>query len=319
MSGLPAIDIAIGLIFIYLLFALVCTAINELIAGLIHRRGGNLQSGVQKLLDQPDLADRRWKALSEEFYAHPLIKPLYENNRRPSYIPPRTFALALLDVLAPADANRRPRSERLHEALNRMPSDSNLRKALLVLIEESSNDAQKFVENIESWFNVAMDRVAATYKNKTQWITFGLALLVAAIVNADTIRLARSLGSNPALREALVAQAQVYAKEATTPDSGASKQKTVSSPEDRVRESITELGQLGLPLGWRHFPRDPAEWGSAFVGILITSLAISLGAPFWFDMLNKVINIRAIGKSPVEIRNSRPAPAPPEAAGAAKP
>lgn len=32
------------------------------------------------------------------------------------------------------------------------------------------------------------------------------------------------------------------------------------------------------------------------LGFLITALAISLGAPFWFDLLNKFINLRAAGK-----------------------
>ncbi len=203
-----------------------------------------------------------------------------------------------------------------------MPSSSNLRRSLLVLIEDSTNDIAKLQVNLESWFDNAMDRVAGLYKRETQWITLGLAFVIAALVNADTLRLAHALGTNPALREALVAQAQVYAKEASDGAAGSATQAKARPPlsaEARVRESIAELGQLGLPLGWRHFPRDPVEWTSAFVGILLTSLAVSLGAPFWFDMLNKVINIRASGKSPRETASSRVVPARPEGAQAAKP
>jgi hypothetical protein len=36
------------------------------------------------------------------------------------------------------------------------------------------------------------------------------------------------------------------------------------------------------------------------VGFIITAFAISLGAPFWFDLLNKFINIRVSGKKPEE-------------------
>ena len=321
MSGLPIIDVAIGLVFTYLLLALVCTAINELIAGLVSRRAVNLRSGIERLLDQPDLDDPTWKMLSRKLYEHPLIKPLSENDL-PSYIPPRTFALALLDLVAPAEPNSRSKADRLREAVSSMPASSNLRRSLLVLIEDSSDNIEKLQVNLESWFDNTMDRVAGLYKRQTQWITLGLAIVITTILNADTLRLAHALGTNPALREALVAQAQVYAKEASDGAAGSAtpaKAKPPSSPEARVRDSITELGQLGLPLGWRQYPKDPVEWISAFIGILLTSLAVSLGAPFWFDMLNKVINIRASGKSPRETASSRAAPAPHETAAAAKP
>ncbi|MES2774362.1 MAG: hypothetical protein V4722_09270 [Bacteroidota bacterium] len=56
--------------------------------------------------------------------------------------------------------------------------------------------------------------------------------------------------------------------------------------------------------------KHPRNW----VGFLITALAITLGAPFWFDLLSKFVNIRAGGKSPAkdsttskEAINSRPA------------
>ena len=32
-------------------------------------------------------------------------------------------------------------------------------------------------------------------------------------------------------------------------------------------------------------------------GLLLTTLALSLGAPFWFDLLQKVANIRSAAKS----------------------
>ncbi len=111
MSGLTIIDVAIGLIFTYLLLALVCTAINELIAGLVGRRAVNLRSGIRRLLDQSDVVDQNLREFSIAFYGHPLLKGLSENGL-PSYIPPRTFALVLLDLLAPAEPNSRPKAER---------------------------------------------------------------------------------------------------------------------------------------------------------------------------------------------------------------
>jgi len=42
--------------------------------------------------------------------------------------------------------------------------------------------------------------------------------------------------------------------------------------------------------------QSPRKW----IGFLITALAMTLGAPFWFDLLNKLVNIRSGGNKPKE-------------------
>jgi hypothetical protein len=37
---------------------------------------------------------------------------------------------------------------------------------------------------------------------------------------------------------------------------------------------------------------------SKLIGVLLTMFALSLGAPFWFDLLNKIVNLRAAGRAP---------------------
>jgi uncharacterized protein involved in cysteine biosynthesis len=36
------------------------------------------------------------------------------------------------------------------------------------------------------------------------------------------------------------------------------------------------------------------------LGLLLTTFAASLGAPFWFDALNESVNLRGTGKRPEE-------------------
>ncbi|HEU4882180.1 MAG TPA: hypothetical protein VFT45_08045 [Longimicrobium sp.] len=124
MFGLETLDVVIGLMFVYLLLALFATALNEYIAAVMNLRGKELAKGLGKLLDDIDEKDALKKAfagvgprvnaatasLTERFYNHRLIRPLATRRgwlfdvfskepRLPSYIPARTFALALLDVL----------------------------------------------------------------------------------------------------------------------------------------------------------------------------------------------------------------------------
>jgi hypothetical protein len=61
--------------------------------------------------------------------------------------------------------------------------------------------------------------------------------------------------------------------------------------------------------GLRH-PHWSALWAK-LLGLLLTTFALSLGAPFWFDTLNKIINVRAAGRAP----STTPAPTPADGAG----
>lgn len=319
MFGLQVIDIGLGLIFVYLLLSIICTAANELIAGLLKLRARTLAAGVNNLLENKGVPD-----LKKNFYNHPLIKSLYKQNRKPSYIPSRTFALVLLDLIAPVNISGPKAMVDIRTRIEGLPENSDIRKTLLILIDEAGDSVQRLRSNIETWFNDAMARVSGSYKRRTQSIILVLAIVVTAASNADTIQIAKALSNDPLLREALVAQAQEFAKQEATmgPTHGAQpsyqgtgvgsrmeEEENVTqpqlnsdsseSPSNRIRETFREFQQLGIPLGWKSQPQG-WEWANKIVGLLLTALSASLGAPFWFDKLKKVVNIRATGPSPEE-------------------
>src|SRR5216684_4308503 len=101
MLGSSIIDIAIGLIFVYLLLSLICSAANEVIERFSKKRAKDLEKGLNEMLREP--------ALVESLYKHPLIYSLFPKPYKagagnlPSYIPARNFALALMDIAAPPD------------------------------------------------------------------------------------------------------------------------------------------------------------------------------------------------------------------------
>ena len=70
-----------------------------------------------------------------------------------------------------------------------------------------------------------------------------------------------------------------------------------------LQDRIQELKSVGIPLGWPD-PDGPPTGPSWFLlkvmGLLLTAGAASLGAPFWFDMLNRFMSIRSAGKAPEE-------------------
>jgi hypothetical protein len=85
------LDVVIGVVVVYLQLSLVCTAVNELVALWLGKRAKELEKGIRGLLTKPELVDK--------FYDHPLIKGLQPDGRKPSYIPSRTFSLALMDIV----------------------------------------------------------------------------------------------------------------------------------------------------------------------------------------------------------------------------
>jgi hypothetical protein len=296
MFGSTILDVAIGIIFIYLLVSLVISAINELIAAKLKSRATNLSQGIQALLQDPSQAG--WVA---KLYQHPLIQSLSPPNSKPSYIPSRTFALALLDLVAPANTDGNRTLADLKAGMANLPEP--LQKTLTNLLDEAQHDVERLKTQIEIWFNNGMDRASGWYKRKTQWIQFFIGLTLVILLNIDSVHIGRSLFAvNSPMRASLVESAKSFVAQ----PGGTNKP---------MKDVVDAISSASLPIGWSEFPK-PDQWPTMVVGWLITAFAVSLGAPFWFDLLNKFVNIRASGKAPEEQPKSpKEVPAPKEPGG----
>ena len=300
MLDLGVLDIGLGIIFLYLIFSLACTAATEMLGAIVRLRARTLENGIAYLLRDPGMKDK--------LIGHPLIHALYREGKKPSYIPPRTFALSLLNILS--ESRGLPGLEELRGEVEKLPEDSELRKSLSIIMDEAGKDMKAIQKGIETWYNDTMDRVAGWYKTKAQVITFCVAVVIAVGANADSIQWVKSLSNDAGIREVLVAQAQAYARQsepagtvlnADTSQAGVSEKKntpstidTLNAAANQLRQNLNEIKQLGVPLGWQTLPKD-GEWISKIFGLLLTILAMSFGAPFWFDMLKKSVNIRSSG------------------------
>lgn len=368
MFNSPILEVAIGMVFFYLLLSLICTALNELIEAWLKNRAYDLERGIRKLLDDPDpnaggfvthvyrklvRAVRilvyglkrekmpepkpKTEGLASKLYDHALIRGLYLYSKDlPSYIPSRNFALALMDLVAPgqngaAGATRVAPGQPNTIIVNGNAAPpvaapaplNNLRKgianpavvpspkvrdALLAFIDAAGDDAVKVRENIENWFNSTTDRIAGWYKRRTQVITLVLGICIGIALNADTVLVMDALWRNSALRSSVASQAEqlTRAKNAAM--------NRGSEGEEKLEQASRTLANVGLPIGWNAQDAAHTLPGSVFkepgraiswslyqldlhwLGWLVTGLAISLGAPFWFDLLNKFIVVRSTVK-----------------------
>lgn len=278
MFGSVVLEVAIGLGFIYLILSVMSSAVQELVAQLFSLRSKTLSKGIGKMLEDPNVKDAAAK-----LYQHPLIKNLAKEGQKPSYIPARNFAVALLDLLKDPTAKGGPIPE-FRSAIAQLPSGS-LRSTLLSVVSDTSSDIEDVRNQVEQWFDDTMDRVSGWYKRTARWISLGIAVVFAVALNVNTVTVADALWSNPTLRTEYAALAERQAS-----------QDLSALQSRRITELSTELETL--PIGW------PSSENIAvtILGWLLTAMAVSLGAPFWFDMLGKLINLRSSGAAPPKSR-----------------
>jgi len=329
MFGSTIIEVAIGLSFIFFLLSLISSAMIEIFESFLKNRATDLERGIRELFNQ-----KGGGKLAAEFYNHPMINGLYRGlykrkngaeigpldylkpTNLPSYIPAKNFASAVLDIVLhpPADTpvvrddaapTNGPASTldssplpatmpAIRSAIRREFSTTQVGRALRTLTEQSGEDVNLLRANLETWFNGSMDRVSGAYKRRTQWVIFAIGLVLAVTLDANTITIAQRLSSDSSVRQVVVNQATSFTN---NPD----------ALKTKSEDAKAQLASLGLPLGrpngfnLKNPFEQNADWWSHFIftsllGWLLTAGAVSLGAPFWFDLLNKFMVIRATVK-----------------------
>jgi hypothetical protein len=336
MTGNIAIDIAIGLIFIYSLYSLLATTIVEFISVSFQLRSRNLKRAITRMLDDEDKG-----VLAADFNKSPVIKylssarfsKLFKVNTYPSYIEPCSFSQALIYVLK----NGNKGDEAIQASLEKY-SHTETGKHLLFLYNEAKGDITRFTQLVESWFDSTMERSSGWYKKNMTYITLGIALIIAMLFNIDSFKIIGKLSKDSNAREQYVQMAgQAMSSDAfnnSTPVFDSSlKQRLLNDTalfnylgndstalknavNDSIGAAISQIQKKTLVrmdslyiisqqsqniLSFKRTNKPSWVFNSwnNFLGCLVTALALSLGAPFWFDLLNKLMKLRSsisIGK-----------------------
>lgn len=209
--------------------------------------------------------------------------------------------------------------------------------ALLLNVEEYAGGREKQLgkarENVERWFNSSMDRLSGVFKRYNQALALILGIIFSLMLNVDSINLAQYLWREPTVRQIIVSQAAKF-QPAETP--------SAASPQEAVQQFTQQFYGLNLPMGWdvqryasaawynpdcQLFPHGGQYFGIPILGsricltqphtsgqtnialklfgILITAGATAQGAPFWFDMLKRLVNLRGTGPNPAEKEASK--------------
>jgi len=322
LSGLPALDVAIGLFALFFLLSVVLSAVNEGIANVLGWRAKTLEDAIRNMVgDRPveqglrHLIKGGWKRfgrvskppaaitdkesqqspdigdLTSELFAHWRVRALVRDpeattrrRARPSYLPPRAFSLALAEIVAakaPVPTTGESAWQRTDEQILKHVNAAlkNLPPQLGELAGKAASNAHKTLEGfrvqVERAFDDSMERASGWYKRKVQTMLLVLSVVVVIGMNVDTVRVATSLLNDEPLRSAVAARAAAEGE-----------------PKDAA-EAIDDISQLKLPVGWGD--NAPDNVIAAIPGWLVTIAALSLGAPFWFDLLSRFARLRGSG------------------------
>ena len=316
MFGSDILEVAIGIVFVFLITSIVCASIREGLESILKTRAAYLEAGIRELL-----GDRGGTGLAGQLYSHPIVSGLFSSDytpppvrsrlswlfargkNLPSYIPSRNFALAVMDLAARGPVNGQDEN-RDHIPLDVATLRRNLanvqspvvRRVLMTALDSSGGDLDNVRDTIQAWYDSSMDRVSGWYKRTTQWIIFGIGVFVAVAMNIDTIAITKFLYTNKAARAAIVADATVAAADTNYLHQG----------YREARAKITD--ESVLPIGFQQI-KSPSDAANHALGWLVTALATTMGAPFWFDLLNKMMVIRSTvkphEKSPEEASEDR--------------
>lgn len=279
MFGSSILDVLLGVVFTFLAVSLAASAVTEAVASLLKLRQATLLAGIKSLLNDP-----QFEGLARDLYNHALVNPLSSGAARtvgdlthkPAYIDARHFAAALTELL-----QARSPGKPIAAAVAEIP-DRQLRDGLQAMLARGDGDLAAFQAALAAWFDGAMARLSGWYKRQSQAIAFVAALGIAALLNADPLRVTALVWSRPILAQSLA---------------GGMNGQPVPLDDVLARLDTTAL------IGWSGW--SAAHGGVAgtlvpmVLGWIVAAAASLFGAPFWFDVLQRIAWIRGTG-APVD-------------------
>jgi hypothetical protein len=337
MSSFPILDLVAGVLFIYFVLSIIASSAVEMVLTVLRVRAEVLGNWLTTIFDKT-VKDPSGKpvVLGQAIMDHCSITALSGQGKSPSYIDAKNFVSALLEKVSFDPANPESIASTLDDFIAKVKDSTalstELKRVILTYANEARNTYESlsiktvseidlFREKLEKWFDSSMDRISGTLKTKyLRPFTLVVAIITTLAMNADSIAISKFLYNNPEARSKMADMAysngadsinqrmQVLAR--AIPDSAKLTEEqfkqAVKARMNVIKDADASL-EGTIPLGWSKAEFIPKPGSNLFtlllakiIGLTATVLAIMMGAPFWFDVLNKVSNLRSTGAKPVK-------------------
>lgn len=285
---LTILSVAIGLILVLLLMSILSSTVHDIISLSLSLRGKHLQSTLKGMLG----------GMRQEFEQHQFFQQLrsaertktwFTSSSLPTWMQKETFSAILHDELQKLEGGN------LAEKIDNI-QDKNLKELLGFLVRESNGTVGGFKTQLENWFDQVMERASDFYATGTKWRLFFIGLVLAVGLNADTIGIYRRLSADPELRMKMVEAAERIAAADTLPavQRDSSLKKYITNASQFMGTQLNGM-ESSLGLGWTepNQANSIPDWLVKLIGFILTGIAVTFGASFWFDLLKKLLSIKS--------------------------
>ncbi len=311
--GSSIIEVGIGLVLVYAILSLLVSQINNILKNLLDVRGSIYQQELGRLLRDSDL--------QEAILSHPAVNMLTEaiDSTAVKNISSSLLTEVLIDLVAgngeTIEMLEGLTNSELVDQIVQSVDNPELQERLHGVLR-AARDLANAKDKIAQWFETGLNRASEVYKRRMQLLSFLCGAVLAILLNVDTLYVAQALWNDPVLRQAAVDAANTTGEQV---DPGATTEDLQESFE-AAQQTMSNLLDLRLPIGWYNqalddtstisnlvnpetdtrnlwniFPDGNEGWLglliTKIVGLLLTTIAVMQGAPFWFDLLR-----RATGK-----------------------
>ncbi|MCS6823458.1 MAG: hypothetical protein NZ529_04120 [Cytophagaceae bacterium] len=308
MFNSQILDVAIGMAVIYLFQSILISGLNELIVMIFSLRRKILKFFIRNAFK----ADDQSEILFTELERSPFISYCRHKKKFPPEISPNTFTDAIIETLSRDMPAGRDIYEYVKEKIFALPP-SQFKRILNAKINECSSLSELRTE-IEEWFSTYMTRLTDWYKKRVQIAIYVLSFITTIALNVDSFSAMNELWRNEKLRESVIAfSAEIIKKEYEAEYKPVNDADSTELAFDRIIQDYQKLSILDFPITWEREYKikngihtdmskltlmQKLKWSAQqmnlekCLGFLITTMAVSIGAPMWYDVLKKLMKIR---------------------------
>ena len=284
MSFSQALEVVVGLIFVYYVLGSIVSLITQWINEAFETRGNSLEKHLKRIVSDKQIGD---------FVKLPQIESLrpirYKNifsfitsstePKKVEKIPVATLVDSYFDFVG-LTATKEVNADKLKELVNVLP-DAEAKQAILKWVDQGVTNLEDLRKRTTSYFAGVMDQASATFKSNARSFVIVLSILLTLLLGTDSIELARTLWTNAGVRALAAAQAELVVQQ--------------EGADANIDDLIQQLSDLNIVrIGWWQTQAPDGNWalfvGLKIVGLSLTAAAVSQGSSFWYDFLKKLVS-----------------------------
>lgn len=289
MSFSQALEVVIGLIFIYYVLGSIVSLFTQWINEALETRGKSLEKHLIKIVGDKNVGD---------FVKLPQLQSLrpirYKNwysfltsatePKKLEKVPAATLVESYFDFMG-LTVSKEFELDELKMLINAFP-ESEGKQAMLKWVSQGVTKVEDLRKRTTAYFTGLMDQAAATFRSNARSFVIMLSILLTLLLGTDSIQMTQALWENAGLRALVVAKAEEAVQQ--------------EQEKQDIEKLFTDLGELKvINIGWflnerPEKPADAMDWVKfvlmKLAGLGLTMAAVSQGSSFWYDLLKKLVS-----------------------------